>query len=82
MEKAEEISEKTSFNKIVQIGKNSKIGVVTSGVSFNYVKEVAEELNLNVKILKLGMSHPIPKKMCGDFIKSCSKIAHISLMID
>jgi len=31
-------------------------------------------LNLNVRILKLGMTHPLPKKMCQNFIKSCKKI--------
>jgi len=46
----------------------------TSGVAFNYVKEVAEILNLDVKILKLGMSHPLPRKMCEDFINSCSTL--------
>ncbi len=67
---AEELSEKSEFNKIINIGKPSDWGIVTSGVSFNYVKEVAEDLKLDVRILKLGMSNPLPKKMCKNFIKS------------
>ena len=71
MKQAEKISEKSPFNEIITIGKPKDIGIVTSGVSVNYVKEIAETLNLNVKILKLGMTHPIPRKMCEKFIKSC-----------
>jgi len=74
LEKAEEISEKSPFNKEINIGKPKDIGIITSGVSFNYVKEAAEDLKLDVKILKLGMTHPIPKKTCSKFIKSCKKI--------
>lgn len=71
---AEKLSEKSEFNKIIKIGKTSVWGIITSGVSYNYVKEVAEELKLDVRILKIGMSNPLPKKMCESFIKSCKKI--------
>ena len=73
-DEAEKISEKSIFNKIVKIGKAGDWGIVTSGVSFNYVKEAAEDLGLDVKILKLGMTHPLPKKMCIDFMKTCKNI--------
>jgi indolepyruvate ferredoxin oxidoreductase alpha subunit len=71
---AEKISEKSPFNEIITIGKPKDVGIVTSGVSYTYVKEMAEELNLNVKILKLGMTHPIPRRMCEKFITSCSSV--------
>ncbi len=74
IEHAEKISEKSKFNKIINIGIPKEWGIVTSGVSYNYVKELADDMKLNVRILKLGMTHPIPKKMCEDFIKSCKKI--------
>jgi indolepyruvate ferredoxin oxidoreductase alpha subunit len=74
MEEAEKISERSPFNTIVNVGEPGESGVVTSGVSFNYVKEIAEVLNLNLKILKLGMTHPLPKKMCERFIESCKEI--------
>ena len=72
--KAEEISEKSPFNKVINVGKPKEWGIVTSGVAYNYVKEVAEDLKLNVRILKLGMSNPLPRKMCENFIKSCKNI--------
>ncbi len=73
-EKAEKISESYPFNEIIYLGKKSNWGVITSGVSYNYVREISEELNLDIKILKLGMTHPIPRKLCKKFIKSCKNI--------
>jgi len=77
LEQAEKISEKSPFNKIVTIGKPSKLGIVTSGVSYNYVKEAVEDLQLNVQILKLGMTHPLPQKMCKAFIQACDTIVFV-----
>jgi indolepyruvate ferredoxin oxidoreductase alpha subunit len=74
MELAKRISEKSPFNAILNIGKPTDIGIVASGVSVNYVIEMAEVMKLDVKILKLGMTHPIPRKMCEQFIKSCNLI--------
>ncbi len=74
LEEAEKISETSPFNEIITIGKPEDVGIVTSGVSFTYVKEMAEELNLNVKILKLGMTHPIPRIKCAKFVQSCSSL--------
>jgi len=74
MERAEKISEKSPFNKIINVGKTSKIGIVASGVSFNYVKEAVEDLQVDAKILKLGMTNPLPRKMCENLIKSCEQI--------
>ncbi|MDH7506448.1 MAG: indolepyruvate ferredoxin oxidoreductase subunit alpha [Candidatus Thermoplasmatota archaeon] len=74
LKKAQELSEKSSFNYEVSIGKPVSWGIVTSGVSFNYVKEIVEDLKLNVRILKLGMTYPLPRKMCENFIKSCKNI--------
>jgi len=42
---------------------DKKMGVVTSGVSYNYVKEVLP----NVSILKLGLTNPLPKKLIREF---------------
>jgi len=74
IKKAEEISEKSEFNKIIDVGKPKEWGIVTSGVAYNYVREVAEDLKLDIRILKLGMTHPLPRKMCEKFIKKCKKI--------
>ncbi|GAG93663.1 unnamed protein product, partial [marine sediment metagenome] len=74
MERAEKLSEKSPFNEIINVGKPVDLGIVTSGVAFNYVREVVDDLRLNVRILKLGMTHPLPRKMCEKFINSCKQI--------
>lgn len=74
MERAEKLSEKSPFNEILSVGKPKDFGIVVSGISFNYAREMAEMLNLNARILKLGMTHPIPRKMCEKFINSCSTL--------
>jgi indolepyruvate ferredoxin oxidoreductase, alpha subunit len=74
MKHAAEMSDKSPFNEFIRIGKKSKVGILTSGVSFNYVKEAAEELKLDVTILKLGMTHPIPPKMTKKLLTDCDKV--------
>ena len=74
LQEAEKISDKSPFNEIIKLGNPSNIGIVTSGVSYNYVREAADDLKLDVSILKLGMTHPLPRKMCETFIKSCKEI--------
>lgn len=49
---------------------NSQIGVITSGVPYQYVKEVLPDAS----ILKLGMVHPLPKKMIEAFIESVDRV--------
>ena len=42
---------------------DTKIGVITSGIPYQYVKEALP----NASVLKLGMVNPLPKKMIEDF---------------
>ena len=46
------------------------IGVITSGVSYLYTKDVFPEYSY----LKLGMVWPLPKKMIADFFKKVKKV--------
>ncbi len=46
------------------------IGVITSGVPYQYVKEVLPEAG----ILKLGIVHPLPRQMIEDFAKQYSRV--------
>jgi indolepyruvate ferredoxin oxidoreductase, alpha subunit len=76
LEKIEKIavfSEKSEINKIESF-KNSKIGIVTSGVSYLYVKEALKYLNLNLSIFKLGFFYPLPKEKLKRFIEKLDKL--------
>jgi len=67
MKIALEISEKTKLNRIILNG--SEIGIISSGVAYNYAVEACKTVNVDASILKLGMIHPIPEKLIGSFIK-------------
>lgn len=43
--------------------KDTKIGFITSGIPYTYVKEACPEAS----VLKLGMVHPLPKKLIKEF---------------
>ncbi len=44
---------------------DTKIGFITSGIAYQYVKEACP----NASVLKLGMVHPLPRKLIEDFAK-------------
>ena len=66
-------ADRSSFNKVEGQG---TWGVVTSGVSYNYVMDAIREFNIadQVQVLKLGMTYPFPQSLCLDFIKRVKKV--------
>jgi len=65
----EEFSNNTSLNRIEWNDK--KVGVVTSGVAYQYAKEVFGE---DASFLKLGFTFPLPKKKMREFAESVEKL--------
>jgi len=63
---AMEISESTELNFTTGSG---NLGIITSGVSYNYVIEALSALDIIAETLKLGMTHPVPEKMISEFLK-------------
>ena len=61
-----ELSEHSPYNIVARDG--YEVGIITSGVSYNYVVEAVEALDVDAGILKLGMTHPLPERMIGDFL--------------
>ena len=49
---------------------NGKVGFITSGIAYQYVKEAAPEAS----ILKLGLVNPLPKKLIEEFCASCETV--------
>ena len=50
--------------------KDKKIGFITSGIPYQYVKEVCP----NASILKLGIINPLPKKLIEEFISKVDTV--------
>lgn len=65
----EEYSEATPLNRAEWGGK--KVGVVTSGVAYEYAKEVYGE---NASYLKLGFTFPLPMKKIREFASQVDQL--------
>ncbi len=72
-EKAEEISEKSPYNRIVHEGRRD-FGIISSSSAYNCAVEATNLLGLDLSILKLGMTHPLPEKLIGEFLRRHKKI--------
>lgn len=68
LRKLEALAETTALNE-VEMG-DTRLGVVTSGAAYQYVREVAPE----VSVLRLGMSHPLPRQKLLDFAARCERV--------
>ena len=55
-------SENCPFNRVEMA--DTKIGVITSGISYQYVKEALDD---KASVLKLGITNPLPIKLIQDF---------------
>ena len=49
---------------------DTSIGVISSGIPYQYVKEVLP----NASVLKLGMVHPLPRKLIEEFASKVDKL--------
>ena len=65
----EEFAETCPFNRVERGG--TEIGIITSGASYQYVKEVFGD---TVSVLKIGMPNPLPKKLILDFAAGVKKL--------
>ncbi len=62
-------AEESALNFVEDNG--SKIGIITSGITYMYAKEA---LGDTVNYLKLGISYPLPEKKILDFAAACDKV--------
>jgi len=68
MKKLEAFADEFKYN-ILEMN-DPKVGVITSGVCYNYTKEVFPQYSY----LKLGMAWPLPRRMISEFSRSVKKI--------
>jgi indolepyruvate ferredoxin oxidoreductase alpha subunit len=67
------MSDESPFNQIIGKG---PWGIVTNGVSYNYVSDAVADLGIKdkVTILKIGFSWPMPKGLAARFLKGVEKV--------
>ncbi len=68
-QKLVEFAETSPINR-VEMG-DTKIGIITSGANYQYVKEVFGD---KASVLKLGMVHPLPVQKIKDFAAAVEKL--------
>ncbi len=69
LEKLRQYSNTTKLNRM-EMG-NAKIGIITSGISYEYCREVFGD---NASYLKIGFSYPLPDEMIKEFASKVEKL--------
>lgn len=69
LEKLRQYSNTTKLNRM-EMG-NKKIGIITSGISYEYCREVFGD---NASYLKIGFSYPLPDEMIKEFASKVEKL--------
>lgn len=71
MKKAKKMSEESWLNRVYG---NGRIGIITSGVAFTYVKEYVEREKIDAAIFKIGFTNPLPESKILEFMEDKEKI--------
>jgi indolepyruvate ferredoxin oxidoreductase alpha subunit len=72
MRLAEGISESTPFNRLEELHAPGDTGIVTSGPAYTYVVEYDGELK--GRLLKIGLSNPLPRTKLATFLRSVKRV--------
>ena len=64
----EHYADDTSLNRAEY--RDERLGIVTSGIAYQYVREVAPEAS----VFKLGVSHPLPRESLLEFSRRCERV--------
>lgn len=57
-----------------RIEPGSRLGIVTGGVSYLYLKEAVADLGLKPTILKIGTPHPFPTGIAAEFLSRVDRV--------
>ncbi|MFX1438191.1 MAG: thiamine pyrophosphate-dependent enzyme [Promethearchaeota archaeon] len=76
MNQALEYSEKSTLNRIENenVKNEYNLGIITSGVSYSYIQEALNFIELEAPILKIGVINPLPEKLIVKFLKDYKEI--------
>ncbi len=65
-------SEKSSFNQYID-GADKKMGIITTGIAYNYLMENYPERVVQYPVLKIGQ-YPLPRKLVEKLCNECDEI--------
>ena len=70
--KLEEDAAKSKFNSLFLKGK-APLGIIASGIAYNYVRETLPSLGEGVALLKISQ-YPLPKRLVRELLDNCEKV--------
>jgi indolepyruvate ferredoxin oxidoreductase alpha subunit len=73
LEEIKKISEKSEIN-FISNNKKSKLGIIVTGVSYDYVMDAMDDLKINLPVLRIGFTYPTPDKKIKEFIKKLKSV--------
>lgn len=82
IEQIKQLNEKLEINFIFNEKIQSNFGIITSGVSFNYVVDALDALKVKAPVLKLGFIYPFPEKKIKNFIKNFDSVLVVEELDD
>ena len=71
-EEFERLSSVSGFN-MYQEGEDKRLGIITSGIAFNYLMENYPDRNLPFPIVKIGQ-YPLPVSLIGKLYSECDEL--------
>ncbi len=73
LKKAEELTERSTYNFIQGLG---PLGIICNGVSFAYASDAVKELGIEdqTSLLRIGFSNPMPAGLIKAFLKKCERV--------
>jgi len=74
LEKLNSIEKEFNFLNKIYNNKNSACGIICSGVSFDLVMEILQEINKKIPVAKLSLTWPINQKFIANFIKNKQRV--------
>jgi indolepyruvate ferredoxin oxidoreductase alpha subunit len=76
LEKLDQFSmdaDNSSLNTVIN-NRNPNYGVITMGATFQSLQDVLEKATVKPDIVKLGIIHPLPKKLISDFLRQHKEV--------
>ena len=67
IEEARRLFEESELNPITRTG--SSVGILASGIAYEYVLDALQALDLEVDLLKIGTAYPLPRERIAEFIR-------------
>ena len=74
LRKESDSGELPGSEELAGLGGWRDVGVIASGVSFDYFQEACRELEVDLPWFKIGMSYPFPKDSVAEFLKGKEQV--------